>query len=300
MVLVRIDHLPALRSPLARLALVTAAFGVLLGVVYYVTVRTVPGRELGDASLRGALATNSLLADSVDAVLDVVSVASLLAAVAVVAVIALVRLERLTGLAAIGLLAGSNASTWLLKEVLLTRPDLGVSEYTPATLNSMPSGHSTAVFSGVAALLFVLPRPWRPALATAGAGYATLTALATMSAGWHRSSDSVAAFLVVGLWTAAAAAAVVVAQAGTTAAPGQAPPPLQPSVRRLAPVAAALIGLGIVVAVALTAAPSLRDSALGQSAALLSSALLVAGTALGVLVAVVRALDLMETVSTRG
>ncbi len=203
------DRLVSLRRPLAQLVLLAATYAVTLALVYYLTVRTVRGRQLGDASLRGALSTNSTLTGSVEAVLNVVSIASLLGAIATVAVVALVRLERLQGLAAVGIIVGSNASAWLLKNHLLERPDLGIREVAPATLNSLPSGHSTAAFSAVAALIFVLPRRWRLAGATLGAGYGTLTALATMSAGWHRAADSVAAFLVVGIWTCVAAAVVM-------------------------------------------------------------------------------------------
>jgi membrane-associated phospholipid phosphatase len=182
--------------PLARIALIFAGLVALFGLVYGVSVYTAVGRRLADSSLRGAIAARPLFFGTVSKILDVVSVASLLGAVALVAVIALVRLARLEGLLAVGILVCSNISTWLLKTVLLTRPDLGLHEIAPATLNSMPSGHATAVFSSVAALLFVAPRRWRGVSATAGAGFAAVTGLATMLAGWHRAGDSVAAFLL--------------------------------------------------------------------------------------------------------
>ena len=101
----------------------SAATGVVvLGLVYYLTVFTLRGREISDASLRGAISISPALQDSVDAVLNVVSIGSLLGAMAVVAFIALLRLARLLGLAAITLLVGANVSTWLLKNVLLPAP----------------------------------------------------------------------------------------------------------------------------------------------------------------------------------
>ena len=186
-------------DPLVRIVLVGFAFGVGFLLVYYVTVRTIQGRLFGDASLRGALLTRSALADGSDTVLNVVSVASLLGAVALVATVALIRLERVRGLAAIGLLVGANVSTFVLKRYLLERPDLGIREVSPATLNSLPSGHATAVISASAALLFVVPTRWRYPTALAGLVVGTVTALATMSAGWHRAGDSMAAFLMVGV-----------------------------------------------------------------------------------------------------
>lgn len=134
---------------------VLCLFGFVLG--YVLTVRTTPGRQLGDASLRGALITNSGVVDAVDAILGVVSVATLLGGVAAIALIALVRQRRVPGLTAVGLLIAANASTWLLKTHLLTRPDLGLREITPATHNSLPSGHTAAVFSVVLAVLVVVP-----------------------------------------------------------------------------------------------------------------------------------------------
>lgn len=82
--------------------------GSVLGfvVVYALTVRTTPGRQFGDASLRGALVTN---ASAVDAVLSAVSVAALVGGVAAIALIALLRLRRVPGVAAVGLVVAANA-----------------------------------------------------------------------------------------------------------------------------------------------------------------------------------------------
>lgn len=275
----------------AALSLVAVAgHVVLLALVYWLAVRTSVGREFGDAALRGALLTHEAVADTVDVVLDIVSVASLMGALAVVATIALVRLARLPGLAAICLMVGANATSWLLEEQLLARPDLGLDEYTPPTLNSMPSGHSTAVFSAVAAVLFVLPHRVRLPAATAGGAFTLLTAVATMSAGWHRAGDSVAAFLVVGAWTAAAAAGVVVVSE----------PAPEPAMERSSgarwlgaiTVGALILGLGLVLA--LDAVPGFRDSAVGQTFSLLTSDFLVVGALAGVLLVTLRVLELME------
>lgn len=299
----RQDRRPGGTYVVARLSSVALVFALGFAVVYYVTVRTVPGRRLGDTSLRGGLLTRSALTGTVDVVLNVVSIATLLGAVAVVAVIALVRLARLQGLAAIGLLVGANGSAWLLKNALLERPDLGISEVAPATLNSLPSGHSTAVFSALAALLFVLPRRWRLAGATVGAVATTVVAVATMSAGWHRPGDSVAAFLLVGLWTTLAVVGVVVgsprrpddlthsrAQSRTqsrTQSRARSP-------RWLAACAAGASVLGLVLAVGLVSAPVVRDSAVGSTTGFLAGALLIVGAATGVLVGILAVLALME------
>ncbi len=73
-----LDNKAAVTAP--GVLAVASVIGFVL--VYALTVRTTPGRQFGDASLRGALVTNSTVADAVDAVLGVVSVATLLGGLA--------------------------------------------------------------------------------------------------------------------------------------------------------------------------------------------------------------------------
>ena len=270
--------------PAVLVVLYAAAFAL----VYYASVRTVRGRLVSDASLRGAISSGGAVQDTVESILDLVSVGSLLGAVAVVAVIALLRLERVRGLAAIAVLGTANVSTWLLKEHLLTRPDLGLDEVAPATLNSLPSGHTTAAFSAVAALLIVLPAAARTPTALLGGGLVTATAFATMFAGWHRAADAVAAFLVVGVWTMVAIALLIVfgaAQPRTSAHP------------RLnwwvAPSVGALI-LGGTISLVVSELGPVRETTLGSLLAFLSAGLLIVGALLGVLAGMLRVLAIAE------
>ncbi len=279
---------------LARLVLYALAFTSMFVLVYVLTVRTLEGRLLGDAALRGALLTNSRLAGTTERVLNAVSVASLLAAVALIAVIALVRLARLPGLAAIAILVGSNVSTLLLKNYLLVRPDLETQEITPATLNSLPSGHATAAFSAVVALIFVLPRRWRLTTAVFGAAYATITGLAAMSAGWHRAGDSIAAFLLVGAWSMIAASVLVVLAVSPSTLPESSTAGETPRQRWLEAAAVGCLALGLTLGLALTAIPSLRDTAVGSVAAFLAGGLLIAGTSAAVVIAVLGVLHLTD------
>lgn len=280
---------------LARIGLVGLGFAAGFLLVYYVTVRTLQGRLFGDASLRGALLTRSTLANGADTILNVVSVASLLGAVALVATIALVRLARVEGLAAVGLLVGANVSAFVLKSYLLERPDLGIREVSPATLNSLPSGHVTAVFSAVAALLLVVPTRWRYPASLAGLVAAILTALATMSAGWHRAGDSMAAFLLVGMWMAIAATAVVIAD--TPAAGHRTRFEWPDSTRRLAALSAASFTLGIALGAALDAVGPVREATLGSWIAFLVGGLLIIATGIVVLLGM---LDVLAAMATPG
>lgn len=284
---------PQVQRALTRLALLVVGYVVVFGLVYFLTVHTVTGRRLADSSLRGAIAVRPLFSGTVERILDVVSVASLLGAVAVVAVIALVRLARLEGLVAIGILAGSNVSTWLLKNVLLTRPDLELTEVAPATLNSLPSGHATAAFSAVTALLFVTTRRWRDVTASVGAGYAALTGVAAMLAGWHRAADSVGAFLVVGAWSAVGAAVLVVA--GTRTENRAMPEPTPRPVWWLIRSALATVALGAALVAGLALASLSPGNPVGSVVAFLSGCLFVAGAAAAVTVGVFEALRIAHS-----
>lgn len=276
------------RRALAWPVAAATAYALAFVVVYLVSVRTERGRLVSDASLRGAIASSPAVRDTVDAVLNVVSVGSLLGAVAVIAVIALVRLDRVRGLAAIAVLCSANLATYLLKEHLLSRPDLGLDEIAPATLNSLPSGHATAAFSAVAALLLVLPAPWRAPTALLGGGYSTATALATMFAGWHRAADAVAAFLVVGFCTVTASGVLLVLGRHRPAAQAAG------SLRWWVAWSAGTLALGIAVAIGLSAISLVRDTMLGSFLAFLAAGLVIVGTMLGVLVGILRSLQISD------
>lgn len=218
-----------------------------LVLTYELAVHTTRGRLLDGASLRGAVDSRSGVTGVLEQLLDVVSVASLLAAAAALVAIALVRMRRELATAAVVVLVGSNVTSQVLKNYLLQRPDLGLYESTPATLNSMPSGHSTVAFSVAVALVLVLPVRLRAAAAGFGVAYASVAAMSTLSAGWHRPSDSVAAFLVVGFWATAVGAVLVVRHGDERLDTDTGAH--QTTTHRLAAAAAYLLAFGALVAV---------------------------------------------------
>jgi membrane-associated phospholipid phosphatase len=120
---------------------------------------------------------------------------------AVLALVALAR--RRTDLFVRGavLVAGANATTQILKRVVIERPD-----YVPYGSNSLPSGHVTLVASVVLAAVIVVPVVLRPIVALAGGAWVVAVAASTVVSGWHRPSDTVAAVLVCVGWAAAVAA----------------------------------------------------------------------------------------------
>lgn len=174
-------------------------------------VRTAHGQSLDFAALTGNSVGQTRVAGPVGTVLTGISAASLVVATAVVGFIALARRRFALAVGAILLIGGANATAYLLKSVIV-RPNLGVDMERAAAGNSLPSGHATVAASVAVALLLVLPSGARGLGAVLGALFAAVAGTATLSAGWHRPSDAVAALLIVGAWACVAGVFVVAAQ----------------------------------------------------------------------------------------
>ncbi|MFD1214635.1 phosphatase PAP2 family protein [Arthrobacter sp. GCM10027362] len=175
-------------------ALCAAAFAC----TYYVFVRTATGQFVDESAWAEAESGWRLgrgLSLRFLALLPDVSAA--LAALVLVWVV-LARRRWSAAAAAVGVVAASAASSWLLKNLLLERPDWGVSMLAH---NSLPSGHTTIAAAAALAVFLVVSPRWRPFTAAAGGLYAVLAGAATLISGWHRPADVVAAFLVAGFWT---------------------------------------------------------------------------------------------------
>ncbi|MGW5016554.1 phosphatase PAP2 family protein, partial [Micromonospora chalcea] len=193
---------------LVVLALLQTAAFVL---VWRFAVHTELGQWLDTVALTGNQIGQDRIDGPVDTLLNAMSVVSLLAATAVIGFIALIRGRKALAVTATLLIAGANVTTQLLKHFLV-RPDFGIDPERAAAGNSLPSGHTSVAASVAVALILVLPRKLRAAGAFLGAGYAAAAGVATLSAGWHRPSDAVAAYLVVGAWAAVAGLVLLVFQ----------------------------------------------------------------------------------------
>lgn len=159
--------------------------------------------------------------------LNTVSIGSVALALVGFVIFALLRRRFLLAVSAAALVLGANLLTQVLKRIVLTREDFGF-----GTSNSLPSGHTTVVFSLVLAALLVTPPALRMLVTVVGASLATLTGVATVVAGWHRPSD-----VVVALCVTVATAAVISALLGLLA-------PVHRPRGRLFEVAA-LLGVGL-------------------------------------------------------
>ncbi|MFI6068994.1 phosphatase PAP2 family protein [Micromonospora sp. NPDC051227] len=193
---------------LVVLALVQAAAFL---AVWRVAVHLEIGQWVDTVALTGNRIGQDTIDGPVDRILNAMSVVSLLAATAMIGFIALIRGRIALAITATLLIAGANVTTQLLKYGL-SRPDYGVDPERAAVGNSLPSGHATVAASVAVALMLVLPRKVRAVGAFIGAGYAAVAGVATLSAGWHRPSDAVAAYLVVGVWAALAGLLLLVTQ----------------------------------------------------------------------------------------
>ncbi|MEH1098432.1 phosphatase PAP2 family protein [Micromonospora sp. CPCC 205561] len=193
---------------LVVLAIVQAAA---LIAVWRVAVHVEVGQWVDTVALTGNRIGQDRIDGPVDRILNAMSVVSLLAATATIGFIALIRGRIALAVTATLLIAGANATTQLLKYTLV-RPDFGIDPERIYAGNSLPSGHATVAASVAVALVLVLPRTVRVVGAFVGAGYAAIAGVATLSAGWHRPSDAVAAFLVVGVWAALAGLLLLITQ----------------------------------------------------------------------------------------
>jgi membrane-associated phospholipid phosphatase len=120
----------------------------------------------------------------------------------VLALVALARRRADLLVRGVVLVAGANATTQILKRVVIERPDYGIG-FGP---NASPSGHTTLVASVAIAAVLVMPSAVRPVLVFVGAAWSVAVAASTVVSGWHRPSDTVAALLVCAGWAALVAA----------------------------------------------------------------------------------------------
>jgi membrane-associated phospholipid phosphatase len=177
---------------------VVAAAGV--AAMYRFFVRTPLGQQADSLAMRGGDVQHPRVVEVLSRTLNGTTLVSLVLVCLAAAAVGMLRKRLDLALGAGLLVLGANASCQLLK-THLTRPTL---DGDPMP-NSFPSGHTTAATSVAFALILVLPQAVRGLVTLIGAGYATVIAVATVWAEWHRPSDTVAAVLLTLAWSALAA-----------------------------------------------------------------------------------------------
>lgn len=180
-----------------RLLVAVAATGALALLAWFV-LRTGTGQRWDDGAMSTVVAGRDARL-TVLSLLGRVSIGAIVVVAVACVLLALVQGRLAAAGAALLVLAGANITTQVLKHGVLERADGFVQ-----APNSFPSGHTTVVVAGVAALVLVAPRVVRPLVVLVGAFAGTLTATSTVVAGWHRPADVIGSVLVVLVWTAAA------------------------------------------------------------------------------------------------
>ncbi|MFF1412342.1 phosphatase PAP2 family protein [Streptomyces sp. NPDC058289] len=195
-----------LQGLVRRRGLVTAAGAlVLLVAVYWLMVRTGTGQRFEDAALRGSQEyTDRRERQAANGRLRAITMGSLGFFCLLVVLIGAVRRRLLLALAALFTLVGGLGVAEVLKRYVVPRPLLY--GQTSEVTNSFPSGHTTIAMAGLFALLIVVAPHWRGLVALLGALWAVGIGASTVSAHWHRLSDTVGGGLIALAFAAAALA----------------------------------------------------------------------------------------------
>ncbi|MFF5989963.1 phosphatase PAP2 family protein [Prauserella flavalba] len=184
---------PSLTKTVTRRWLVVAAVSVLVAVVVYLlAVHTTTGQLLENAALRGADQAGTGDQNAADEALGEITVYSLAVAVVAVAAIGLARRRVDLAIAAAGLIVAGQLITQALKRFVLPRPSL-VPVDGPYVENSLPSGHTTIALTVLFAALLVVPYRWRGVAIFFVLSWAVGIGAYTVTAKWHRLSDTLAA-----------------------------------------------------------------------------------------------------------
>jgi membrane-associated phospholipid phosphatase len=178
-----------------------------VAAVYLLAVWTAPGQRFEDAVLRAA----DLVAGSPEQAralntLDAITVPSVVAAVILVLLIGLLRRRPFLGFLALGMIVASITTSEVIQR-FAQRPILLAHGYRRED-QSFPSGHTAVAMSLMCALVMVVPYRFRGLVVFLTSLWAASVGVATVTASWHRPSDTIGAGLIV-IGYACAAVAVL-------------------------------------------------------------------------------------------
>jgi len=184
---------------------VGGACAALLVAVYLLAVWTSPGQRFEDAVLRaaGGVAGTTEQARALD-ILDAIAAPSVIAAVIVVLAIGLLRRKLLLGFLAVAVIVASIITAEMVQRSVL-RPVLLQHGYRRED-QSFPSGHAAVAMSVMCALVMVVPYRLRGLVVFLTSLWAASVGVATVTASWHRPSDTIGSDLIVIIFVCAAVA----------------------------------------------------------------------------------------------
>jgi membrane-associated phospholipid phosphatase len=182
-----------------------------LATVYIAAVWTAPGQRFEDAVLRAAdRVTGSAEQARAVAILDAISVPSVVVAMVAVIITGLFRRRLFLGAVAAGMFAAAMTTTVLFQH-FLERPTL-LAHGDRRQDQSFPSGHAAVALALMCAVVLVVPSRLRGPALVLGSLWAASVGVATVTASWHRPSDTLGAGLIVVGW--ACGAVTVLARSG--------------------------------------------------------------------------------------
>ncbi len=185
--------------------LIGGTCAVLLLAVYLLAVWTPAGQRFEDAVLRAAEATSGTTEGvrATDA-LDRLTAPSVIGAALVVLAIGLLRRRVILGILGVGVVLASIATVQIMRRTAL-RPIL-LHSGTRREDQSFPSGHAAVAIAVMCALVLVTPYRFRGVVLFLTSLWAAGVTVDTITASWHRPSDTIGAGLVAVFWTAVAVA----------------------------------------------------------------------------------------------
>ncbi|TFC04850.1 phosphatase PAP2 family protein [Cryobacterium adonitolivorans] len=170
--------------------------------LYLFFVRDATGQGIDQLAFNGA-ENGSTGTTVTQQLLDLIPSVMVAVGAIVSLIIATVRRAWFALVVAVSAAMAAVVTTQLLKNVILTRPELGVDGYIP---NSFPSGHTTVAAASALVVFLVASAHMRWLAGTIGAAFAVAAGVSTLVSLWHRPSDAIAALLVVAFWGCAAGA----------------------------------------------------------------------------------------------
>ncbi|MDY6808216.1 MAG: phosphatase PAP2 family protein [Actinomycetota bacterium] len=173
--------------------IVVGVLAIAIGVATYVlAVRTITGQTIENAALRGADQAGRAMTVQADSVLGTITITSMVIAMLALLVFAVIRRRSWVGLAALVIIVAGQVVTQVLKSFVLARPEL-IDAYPQYLQNSLPSGHTTAAMTILFGVLLVTPFRLRALVALVVMPWAIGVGAYTITAKWHRFSDTLAA-----------------------------------------------------------------------------------------------------------
>lgn len=168
-----------------------------LVAAFFFFIETPIGQHLDEVSFQEFSYQFMTYTDQTSSLLDFIPVsAGIIAAVGLLFVL-LWKHRFLPALVGLGMALGANITSQVLKNFIITKPNLGIQE---AMGNSAPSGHTTFAAAAGLALFLASPKRFRPTVALLSMCFTVAAGFSTVINGWHRPADVVTSILLTGLW----------------------------------------------------------------------------------------------------